>query len=282
MPSGIKTRTSGIMVNINVEPAASGFAGGLGDVVSGASAYWGLRAYNSAYATGSNPAIDIVKTSDGSNPQTINIASNGTLDVATIAGLGYGVSVSKIYDQTGNGTHLTQATLSKMPIITLSGLGSRPTMDFSAAASMVMTNASFAVSQPFSVSSVAKHTASGASQVLWSSGNGVATFYRNAGNNQVSLFATSVDNTSTASDGSFHALGQIYASGSSLLKVDSAASTTGNPGGTAILNLFVLGAQGDAGGQFLDGSFCETGIWFGDFTANLTAFYTNQSAYFGI
>ena len=38
---------------------------GPGDVVSGAAAWYGLRGYNAAYSTGSNPAVNIRRASDG-------------------------------------------------------------------------------------------------------------------------------------------------------------------------------------------------------------------------
>src|SRR2546423_14600730 len=62
-------------------PAVAGYSG-LGEIAT-AAAYWGLRGYSAAYAApGNNPAIDIVKASDGPALMTINILSNGDLDVA--------------------------------------------------------------------------------------------------------------------------------------------------------------------------------------------------------
>ena len=58
---------------------------GPGDVVSGATEYWGLRAYNAAYATGSNPAAVICDTATFAVCTTINILSNGKFDSATAA-----------------------------------------------------------------------------------------------------------------------------------------------------------------------------------------------------
>ena len=55
---------------------------GPGDVVSGATAWYGLRAYNAAYATGSNKAINIRRASDNTTTNIV-ILSNGNLDIAT-------------------------------------------------------------------------------------------------------------------------------------------------------------------------------------------------------
>jgi hypothetical protein len=59
-------------------PAPGGSYTGPGDVVSGAYAWYGLRGYSAAYATGSNPALDLVDQA-GANPLTVNILSNGRL-----------------------------------------------------------------------------------------------------------------------------------------------------------------------------------------------------------
>lgn len=65
-------------------PVASGFTGP-GNVVTGARFYIGLKAYNGAYATGSNTAVTITAhagTNSG-NSQNIVILANGSVDIAT-------------------------------------------------------------------------------------------------------------------------------------------------------------------------------------------------------
>jgi len=69
------------------QPAVCSGGGGYqgpGDVVSGATAWYGLRGYNAAYATGSNNAINIRRASDNSTSNIV-ILSNGNLDTATAA-----------------------------------------------------------------------------------------------------------------------------------------------------------------------------------------------------
>ena len=57
---------------------------GPGDIVSGASAWYGLRAYNAAYATGSNNAINIRCGSGAQSGNTFNITilTTGALNIA--------------------------------------------------------------------------------------------------------------------------------------------------------------------------------------------------------
>src|SRR5882757_9830332 len=131
---------------------------GPGDISSGALAWWGCRGYNAAYSTGSNPAMDVVDTATGLITTTVNIKTNGKLDTATILGLGYAVSVKKLYDQTGNGVHVTQATLSAMPALTLSGLGSEPVMTFASASSQFLSTSFGSIAQPWSLIGVLKRT----------------------------------------------------------------------------------------------------------------------------
>jgi hypothetical protein len=53
------------------------------------------------------------------------------------------IKVSKLYDQTGNGFHATQAALANMPTLVLSTLGSHPAIVFTAANSQQLGNSSY-------------------------------------------------------------------------------------------------------------------------------------------
>ena len=53
----------GLLGTSRPTPAVSSYVGP-GDVVSGAAAWYGLRGYNAAYSTGSNPAVNIRRASD--------------------------------------------------------------------------------------------------------------------------------------------------------------------------------------------------------------------------
>jgi hypothetical protein len=84
-----------------------------------------LARFTAAYASpGTNRAIDI-EDQDGANFFTcVHILSNGDLDVASIAAWVTAhsvitIKIPKLYDQTGNGVHVTQATLASMPTLVL-------------------------------------------------------------------------------------------------------------------------------------------------------------------
>lgn len=268
--------------------AASVSFTGAGDIISGALAWWGLRAYNAAYATGSNPAIDIVKTSDGSALQTINILSTGALDTATISGLGYGVSVTKLYDQTGNGNHLTQATLANMPVLTLNSIGVLPAMTFVRTSDQgLSTTTGIAFSQPHSISHVSKRTsgAAGWGTVVSFGDASVVVGYEDpfSGTTSLTLYASATFVTVSAADNSTHAIQLLGSGASSIIYVDGSsnvvsAGTLGSASGT-YTRAITLGEYNGVDGH--DGTIHETGVWSGDKSGLFSSINSNQHAYWG-
>lgn len=260
-------------------PVVSGYQGP-GDIVAGALFWGGLRAYSAAQCTGSVAAIRIVKSSDGTAGQDINILANGKLDVATIGALGYPVSVTTIYDQSGAGLHLTQGTLIKMPSLNLTGIGALPTMEFiDGSENQTLFNATGigAQSQPNSFSIVFRRNTVNNYQgyLMDSASNGVMT--DNAANGML-LYNGSGLGVVPATDGAFHA--------AQLIEDNSGAGSYGYVDGT---NTAVsLGANtGWAAGEIRIGqngtrstpnmALCEVGIWHTAFsTGNSAAMNTNQ------
>jgi hypothetical protein len=102
---------------------------GPGNVVSGATAWWGLRGYNAAVSNGVTKSVNIRRASDNST-QDFVILSNGNLDTASIATFISGTTgfVTKLYDQTGNGNDASQATAANQPQIFLNAIGALPDM----------------------------------------------------------------------------------------------------------------------------------------------------------
>lgn len=77
---------------------------GPGDIIPGATAFWGLRCYTNAY-TGN--VADIWDAATGNTTETILKCSRGGAITATINPLATtcagGCGIAKLYDQTGNG-----------------------------------------------------------------------------------------------------------------------------------------------------------------------------------
>src|SRR5262245_56094963 len=98
----------GSVAHYRVIPPAAPYAGGPGDVVSGAVAYWGLRAYTTA-AIGNN-AIRLRRSSDNAEQDFATVLGGG-LDLTSISSFkgAFNLSVVKLYDQTGGGNDMVQA-----------------------------------------------------------------------------------------------------------------------------------------------------------------------------
>jgi hypothetical protein len=269
-----------------VVAAGGGGYSGPGDVVSSAVAWWGLRGYNAAYATGSNPAVDL-QDQAGANPITINILSNGKLDVASIntwvtAHSVTTIKVAKVYDQTGNAHHLTQVTLALMPALTLNALGTNPALTGNNSVNMI-GGALTIQAQPFTFSSVAKNTSSGTQGALFSdvSGNFEGVFNFSGSANTVAIFAGAGPNSFTASDASTHAMQFVFNGASSDMNVDGTQNTnsagTGSVAASDQIRLF----QGVAGGLFTGFEY-ELGYWASAFsTTQSSNVSSNQHAYWG-
>lgn len=287
MPSGgIRTRTSGIMVPAFVAPATVAGYTGPGDIVSGATAWYGLRAYKASYATGSNPCVDLVKTSDGSAAGTFNILSDGTLDVASIAALGFATSVTKIYDQTGGGIHLTQATLLNMPGLVLgpvgSGLGAtRPTMRFSGGGSMALANGTGfgAVAQQLTISSVFNKRLDDANFEAFFGDSVGSGFLTNNSANGILLFFGGSITPVTVADAAFHRAQLVANNTTSHVYIDGTdnvvdiGSATGWAAGA--VNIGFGTARNSAPMDM-----CEVGIWPVGFSAgNMSSVNANQQTY---
>lgn len=275
-----------------VQVAASVAYSGPGDQVSGAIEWVGLRGYNNAYSTGSNSAIDICDAATGLVCTTgIKILSNGSLDVATAAATSACLVtcvVSKLYDQTGNGHHLTCSPTGgsggACATLTFNCIGSLPCLTFnyiSTVLSYTDISGTMTQAQPFSFSFTAN--APTASQSVIVSDQGIVLAGFNAsGANTGYLYAGSVL-SAAANDNSWHAFAGIFNSASmplSNIVVDNSA-TSGSTAGTSFTGTLRYGAL-TAGSFQYTGKAQEMGMWASAFNAtqygNLDA---NMHSYWG-
>lgn len=270
--------------------AGGGAYVGPGDI-NGSAAYWyGLRGFSAAYASpGTNPAVDLVDQA-GANAITINILTNGNLDVASIATwvTAHSVTtirVSQLYDQTGGGNHVLQATLANMPVLTLSAIGSLPGMTFNGSTTYLATSSITVVgpAQPHTISYVAKRTtvsggfeavfgASGSTQVGFDSGaNGLYIF---AGNGPPAPLS--------ATDNAFHAVQNIMNSTTSTISSDGTTSGSLNAGTSDLLSRQpTVGAANSSNSNMFTGVAMEAGVWAGNKSANTSTMNSNQHTYWG-
>ena len=104
---------------------------------SSVAAAYSTRRMFTAYT---GPLVRIRRSSDNTE-QDIYSASGGAIDATSFTTF-VGASTAYVttwYDQSGHGKHLVQATQSKQPSMTLTGLGGRPTLTMTRAAAQTMT-----------------------------------------------------------------------------------------------------------------------------------------------
>jgi hypothetical protein len=262
---------------------------GPGNVVSSWLAWYGLRAYSAAYATGSNPAIDI-QDQAGANPLTVNILANGNLDVASIntwvtAHSVTTIKISKVYDQSGNARHATQSSLGAMPTLVLgpvTGLtASRPAMHFAAASTQTLVFATAVTqAQPLSMSSVYQRTNvnTGFFNTLIADSTAVG-FLLPPGTNLAGEFAGSSVSVAAA-DNAFHKIQGLLNGASSALFLDGTNTGSLSAGASGFTGTLAIG--NDTSSRYLDGYICEVGAIGGDKSANFAALDSNQHSYWGV
>lgn len=257
---GVAQAQGPILPGPGLPVAAAGYVGP-GDVVSGAYAWYGLRGYTAAYSTGSNPALDLVDQANA-NPITINILANGRLDVASISAWVTANSVStikvkRVYDQTGNARHMNQATLANMPVLNLTGFGSLPAIEVTAASSQGVSTGALTLAQPQTWSMVFKRNSSGTTTREAITFAAMRVFSQQ---NVVRLDAGTSSATVAATDAAWHAMQGVFDSSSSAIYLDGSSSTglnvgTGSPAGNA------LAVGPPAVSNYFDGAYAEWGVW---------------------
>jgi hypothetical protein len=257
-------------------PASSGASyQGPGDVVASATA-WGscARAYNAAYANGTNPLCDLKDKTTGTVAVcTLRVLTTGFADLAgtycagsttpsaaCAAAAGGSCLISKVYDQTGNGNDFVQATPSTMPAIVFAAVNSLPAINCGTTGTtlLVATAATFSTTN-FSQSAVYIRTTGtalgGAFGSVSTGGLGSGSGANLAAINNGSAV------TEAATDNAWHGLNATFSStaASDALNVDG-LDNTGLSAGTAGMSSAALRFCRSIGAQLL-GRITEGGFW---------------------
>jgi hypothetical protein len=266
---------------------------GLGDITSGAIAFYSAgRAYNAAYATAKSSLADLVDTTTGLLACTLKVGINGYADLTTAycptlvpvsnvvtwcTTVG-GCSITKIYDQTGNGNHVVQATLANMPALTFNAQNGLPcAAGTNNAAIQLKTAGNISQAAPFTRGAVVERTGSPTTlQKIASNGSNANTFNFTASANTIST-ANPTSVSLTANDNSFHAILAVISATAPLFAVDSSANTSTSTSGTAALasNEYVMGRSGGTQG-LLAGLVCEDWIYPADLNSSYQAMLANM------
>lgn len=239
--------------------------------------HWGscARAFNKAYANGTNPMCDLVSSAAPTVVIcTLRVATSGFVDLSgycpgsltpaavCAAAAGALCDISQVYDQTGNAKPWTNATASAQPRLQFNAANSLPGIACTSAGVSQLNSPSFSLSLPGTAVAVAVRNANftnpagalGAnagstnSWLGWSTSSATASFTYLGGAATVA-----------ASDSALHALIGITVSGVSASLISDGIVTTG---ATASGGLFTNGDRicRSGSGSSLDGFVMEVGV----------------------
>lgn len=285
---------------------------GPGDVVSGALAWWGLRAYNRAYAT-STGNVGIFRRSSDSTTCTGKVNTKGQLDLTTTycagstnlvnwCGASSGTcSATTLYDQSGanacssGACNITQATNGTQPQLSFNCLNtSLPCLILGASggqsyslATAVMTFTTAA--QPYTASLVAYGLASPGANDLFVGADNVANAQSGwvgplSGGADWYMYAAAGSSINVAvSNSAWHAVQAYFDGASSEFNIDGTdnGGTTGTDGLTAVTQIWVGAEPTGLGSETTSGKFAEGGYWPNGSSTNRLATCNNQQAYWG-
>lgn len=254
---------------------------GPGDVVSGAAAWWGLRAYSSA-AIGTNAVR--LRESGGNTEQDFATIAGGGLNIAAIATFkgSNSLFIVKLYDQVGT-NHFVQATAANQPGFTLSGLGSLPIISFAGASPTFLGAPAITVSMPYSFGLIAKRSSNFTTQqnVFQATGPATAIFFPTSVDS-VSFFRCGGAQTVAATDNVFHTiLVNVLGAGNDFAQVDSSNTTAASSGDLPWNPADLVFGTGTGSTFPTYGAALEAGVWAFDVAASAAALNTNQHGYWG-
>lgn len=256
--------------------------------------YYGLRAVSCLYARAHGPAVILLRASD-STTSTINVLTNGDLDVATAATFCNATTcgVQELVEQmTGLSTcNLVQLTAANQPQFVFNFFGTRPAIQFTSSGPQFLSNTSSCLGQtaPLSYGLVGEMTStSGTDRDFYrnvgSIGlfkteigflSGTSTAFLNSGNALTQASTLNVNHSYQISISATAALGQLGVDGT--VAVGNAGTNGPNAGAPYYLGSF------DGASEFLDGFINEffladDVVWSATVVASL---HHNQSAYWG-
>lgn len=251
---------------------------GFGDLLGGSVGYWGLRAFKYS-AIGSN-CVKLRRDSDNATQSFVTIAG-GRLDIASIVAFkgSANLFVDTLYDQSGTGNHMTQATLGSQPAFVFNGLNGLPVMQFSGSQKLSASIGTYP--QSFIMSAVVERTGSFTSfQGILTSNTGFLYFDNVA--SQVSLYGGGGGHLPTsAADNAWHAIVALAEGAGSIMAIDGSTNASGTGANSATSDLTI---GGDGLNENLVGFLVEAGIALNSMALNSElpqVLNLNQRAYWG-
>jgi len=285
----------------NMLMSPSGYVGP-GDVQAGAVGFWGVQAYNKAFAAaGSN--IEIIRRNSDNALCTAQVGANGIIDqtVGTPCNAGTGCAttpctvtafcnattcyVNSASDHTGGGHTATQATALQQPQHLLSCINSKPCWQFSGNQWLSLPVGSFTQNQPLTIPAVAERTGnfSAEGDVIGGNSSGFDVYFNAA--NQVKMWAGTGGQGTAAADSVPHSMQFIFNGASSQFYIDGTLTTVAStPGSNGLSNDPNIGVDNAAApGGPLTGYIGEVGVWGSAFASGTyTPICHNQCSRWGL
>jgi hypothetical protein len=304
------------LLDMGVTASAGGAVySGPGDVVSGALVWYGLRAYNRAYATALGKIAQVCLPSGGGCFDVASTAS-GNFNLAGVAGLSTCnnttvlCTVQTLYDQSGANAcgggvpcDVTNSTHADQPILVLPG-GCTPTTGTFDASKFCLSTGSGASSprvlvatadltsgspQPFTVSVVYDNPTRDSDETIFGSNNYgwpvIAVGYSGPGIVAISA-GVSPATVAGVAEGTYHAVQTVFNNATSDIYVDGTSHAPLNiaTGSAMTTNRILVLNVASPGTIGFTGLSVEFGLWPSSVTWTTTqsgAMNSNQHAYWG-
>lgn len=281
--------------NVAIVAAGGGYTGP-GDIVSGAVAWYGLRAYTAAIAaaatqklvnirnTATSETCDVIVATNGGFGNVANCSASSSGDTVAVfcAESSGSCAVTEAYDQSGNANNATQVTAADQPTLTPSCIGSLPCMAFVGATPTTLIATISTVIVPYSMSAMGKTTHSTNADFLISgntSFNSALAIQNTFSDGPYIRGGSGVDQI--AWNNSYPVLfalnGSVTGSTTSFINANGTVAT-----GTSVSGSFVTPITIGGNSSPLTGMATEMGLWPSAFTTgNATSICQNQQAYYG-
>jgi hypothetical protein len=262
-----------------------------GDIVGGFTAWWSPAfAYSASYAaSGGNIAL-LVDSATGLTTYTMTALPDGTANVAGAAASSAcsgGCKIKTLYDQTGNGNNLTQATLSAMPTMKFNCIGSLPCASFVEGNSQFLAtagNISSPLSQPLTITEVSNDNTAGTNGAHIASSNSAETSVGPYFYTDYAIYAGNTNGYYTGyTQAAWHAIQSNVQQGSAAFYVDGSTPSFNNSAtiGTAGISAKLeMGSNGY--NNYATAYIGEAGVMSGSFTSTQnSAMNSNQHTRWG-
>lgn len=253
---------------------------GPGNLISGATVWYGLRCYTLANAGGNS--IRIRRASDNAESD-ITLTSSCNLDTATASSFCNATScfAKTIYDQSGNGINLTQATAGNQPALLFNCQGSLACLNPDGARFLSGT-LSGSLSQPFTEVSLVERTAAFTTEgdILFNlAATGVISGFSATTGKVFAYDSTgNISRTATAANSALHVLQFIFNGGSSNIRVNGTDTAIVLGAAAADTAMSLLGRP--AAVVPMTGFWMESGVWPSAFsTGQMTDMCNNVHLY---